>query len=876
MLKLKPPKTSALEQESPGQRRSSDTRTCSELVPWLFACNPATVVCKDSSLLAAFEYSGPDTDSITAGEMLKLIEDLTQTLISLSRQPLTLWWTVQRRRISGYDTLPLPDLYAQIVDDERRQAFAQSGSHLNRHYLTIIRPPEAGLDRFSGRLSHALSHDGLPLYKALLQALRGTFSDQYAFAYTAAELHHQIEEFEALLGHLLAGLPNLKCSRLSGAQLSAFLHATCSPCAENQTSVDLSDHPFLDLALPDTEIIPGHDFLSFEGNGRKRYAVALSIPVARENWPDQVAPTTLDDLLKVQGELTINQVYRLVSQARAERFINSMRKYHDNRQLDVRGLLSAALKKGNSDQVRHNLARAQAASETDALHGEVSMGQQAYGWYNLTILAWSPVFEAGGPDSIQSASAERAAYAQASATCKAAEAILRTAHFTPVREKLHALSAFSVTIPGMWRECARWAFIDAQVLARLAPLRTVAQGERYNLHLSREMGIACPALATFPTEYGTPFHFTGYFDDVGHVLLCGDSGSGKTSFLNLSWTLFRKYSGATIYLFDKDYSSRIPVLMQGGTYLDIAPEHGESTICFNPIALLAHERHLEWLKDWILFLGSLRGYQPGAQDDMQLLNVLRATRNIDRALWRLCAIYSQLPDGPFKQQLASWVGDGAYAHYFDNLEDSFTATNLIGIEVGKIIHHPLVAPPLLDLCFYRLDDTLTMNRLNGAIAPTFIGLPEVWHLLDNPRFAKKIVDWISTLRKKLGSVWMDTQSPESYLHSPVYPSLRDNVPTCIFLPPSGSFNPSQRAALETGLGLHAGQIQGIEKGTRKRDYFITQKNGFARRISLALDLRTLAILRSELSAQAIFERHYRSGHPAWRARYFEEMTHATR
>lgn len=100
----------------------------------------------------------------------------------------------------------------------------------------------------------------------------------------------------------------------------------------------------------------------------------------------------------------------------------------------------------------------------------------------------------------------------------------------------------------------------------------------------------------------------------------------------------------------------------------------------------------------------------------------------------------------------------------------------MGIELGKIIHNSLVAPALLDLCFYQIDDTLTRNRLNGKIAPTFIGLPEVWHLLDNPRFANKIVDWVSTLRKKLGCVWMDTQSPESYLDSPVYPSLRDNVP----------------------------------------------------------------------------------------------------
>ncbi len=877
MLKLKHPSTSPFEHESLaaiGQRHNAGTRTCAELVPWLFACNQQTLVCKDSSLLAAFEYSGPDTDSITAGSMLKLIEDLTQSLVGLSHQPITLWWTVYRRQISGYDTLPLPDLYAQMVDDERRRAFEQSGSYLNHHYLTIARPPEAGLDRFSGRLSHALSHDGLPLYKAFWQAVRGTFSDQYAFAYTADELDHQVEDFEGLLSALLAGLPNLKCTRLSGYRLGAFLHAACSPCAEDKTTTGISDHPFLDVALPDTEVIPGHDFLSFEGNGCKRYALALSVPVARENWPDQIAPTTLDDLLKINGELTLSHVFRLASRVRAERFIDSMRKYHDNRRLDIRGLLSAALKKGDTEHVGQNRARAQAANEADTLRGAVSMGQEAYGWYNLTILAWSPVFAAGGPDAAQAASAAHSAYTQASATCKAAEDIMRAAHFMPVREKLHALSAFTVTIPGMWSECARWAFIDAQILARLAPLRTVAQGERYNPHLSQEMGMDCPALATFPTEYGPPFHFTGYFNDVGHVLLCGDSGSGKTAFLNLSWTLFRKYPGAMIYLFDKDYSSRIPVLMQGGTYLDIQPEN-EHSARFNPVALLAHERHFEWLKDWILFLGSLRGYTPNAQGDAQLVNALRATRHIDRKLWQLHAIYSQLPDGSFKQQLAAWVGSGAYAHYFDNLEDSFASTSIMGIELGKIIHNSLVAPALLDLCFYQIDDTLTRNRLNGKIAPTFIGLPEVWHLLDNPRFANKIVDWVSTLRKKLGCVWMDTQSPESYLNSPVYPSLRDNVPTCIFLPPSGNLAPSQREALETGFGLHAGQIHGIEKGTRKRDYFITQKNGFARRLSLTLDRRTLAILRSELSAQAIFERHYRSGHAAWQARYFEEMTHVS-
>lgn len=863
------------------QRTDGDRRSTAELVPWLFRFSDSLVVNKDSALMATYEFAGPDADALSGSHILELMDNLITSLRDMARRPIALWWTVHRRRSARYLSALMPDPVSQRIDDARRDTFEHAANYTNRHYVTFTLAPEIGIDRFAGKVMHGMTHDGLSIARSLLQAVRGTFSDQYLFAYTASELAAIVETFEATLFGFVAGNPRLNCRRLSGDRLGAFMHACAAPPADHLEATPVPDIPALDAAMCDTEIRPGHDYLRFYAGGRQRFGIAAGVPARRDFWPDSVLPTSLDGLLKVPGELTISHCFRLTTPSAAMRFIDGVRRYHEGRRLDTRSLLAATLRGGDLSGARQNQARSAAADDANRRAGKVEMAEEVYGYYNLSVLSYSPVFET---DPFDDGRVAEAAWTQAVATHQAVEEALRAAHFTPVRETLHALSAFATTIPGMWRECARWSFIDTEALVRLLPLRGVSDGHRINTHLTKETGKRCPALAAFPTEFGTPYWFTAFLGDVGHMLVCGRTGFGKTIFMLLCATLFRKYPNAWLYGFDKDLSMRIPTILQGGRYMQFDSQTGETSgiiwasgvhaderAQMNPLVLLADPRHLEFLVEWIILLVQQRGtYRVSAADRRELELALAATRSrSNRRLWRLRTIHASLPAGPLADELAMWTGPAVQAHYFDNVEDSFDDSHWVSMATDRILASPVIARPFLSYVTYRIQDSLEQRRAQGIIGPTLVMLPEIWSLLDDASFARQIGNWIVTMRKKLGCVWMDAQSPEQVSSSPIWPQIRDNVLVRVFVPVE-NFTPSAKTAYQRDFGLSDGQIRTIQKLVAKRDYFIAEQGGASRRISIPLDAVSIAILRSELSAQILFDQHLHSGRPDWKARYIEE------
>lgn len=862
-----------------GQRiNNPKRRSCAELVPWLFPYDTkrGEIVNKDSGVAVTYEFAGPDTDSISTYQVLEMLEHFISSLRDLGRRPVTIWWTVHRRRTSRYPTRPMPDRMSQIVDDERRNTFEKEGNYTNRHYFTLVLRPEVGIDRFAGRVVHGVTNDELSIPRAIWQAIRASFSDQYLFAYTASELPAVIEAFEASVQGFIASNSNLTAWRLTGKRLGAFMHNVCSPPSDDVKEMEIPDTPALDLEMCDTEVAVGHDYLHFYSNGRCRFGIAAGVPGRRDFWAKRVSTKSLDGLLKIKGELTISHCFRLTSQGTAKRFIDSIRKYHEGRSFDVRALLAAALKGGDSNNQRKNESRTKAAKDANTRAGKVEMAEEQYGFYNLSIVSYSPVYEET-PENVHEAAPK--AYAQAVATHKAVEEVLRGAQFAPVRETLHALSTFATTIPGMWRECARWSFIDTEVLSRLLPLRGVSAGNMFNRHLSRELGERMPALAAFMTEYGTPFWFTGYMMDLGHMLICGRSGFGKTIFMLLCATLFRKYPNLRIYGFDLKLSMRIPTILQGGRYLQFNPDADgispdERATC-GPLVLLEHDRHLPFLMDWICMLVGQRGYRATADDRIELEQALRAAQK-KRNLWRLQAIHASLPkNGQFAKELATWVGSSVDAHYFDNLSDSFSEAEWVTIATDKIMSNKAVARPFLSYATYRIRDSLEQRRARGELGPTIIMLPEIWNLLDDEDFARQIGAWIVMMRSLLGNIWMDAQTPEQVSSSSIWPAIRDNVAIRVFVPVK-EFKPATKQAFERDFGMAEAQIAAIKECRPKKDYFISEDGGLSRRVSVPLSIESEAILRSESSSQVLLDRHMRSGDPNWRDNYFSEAVEQIR
>ena len=140
----------------------------------------------------------------------------------------------------------------------------------------------------------------------------------------------------------------------------------------------------------------------------------------------------------------------------------------------------------------------------------------------------------------------------------------------------------------------RVVFVSAGVAATLAPLFGPPIGERRCVHLD------APALTVFETPSGTPYHYDLFGGrDVGHTLMLGATGAGKSFTLNYLLVQALQYNPRVLIL-DLGGSYRALTQFLGGGYLEVSPE--QDAIKLRPFALDPSERTMQFLSAWVLRL----------------------------------------------------------------------------------------------------------------------------------------------------------------------------------------------------------------------------------------------------------------------------------
>jgi len=105
-----------------------------------------------------------------------------------------------------------------------------------------------------------------------------------------------------------------------------------------------------------------------------------------------------------------------------------------------------------------------------------------------------------------------------------------------------------------------------------------------------------PPLLITRTEGATPFRLTTHVGDVGHALIVGPTGAGKSVLLATLILQFRKYADAQIYVFDKGRSVRAAMLGLGGQFHDLGLEGG---LTFQPLRDVHDPAARAWAAEWI-------------------------------------------------------------------------------------------------------------------------------------------------------------------------------------------------------------------------------------------------------------------------------------
>src|SRR5712675_609413 len=173
-------------------------------------------------------------------------------------------------------------------------------------------------------------------------------------------------------------------------------------------------------------------------------------------------------------------------------------------------------------------------------------------------------------------------------------------------------------------------------LAHMMPLSAVWAGPQRNEHLNG------PPLLFAKTEGATPFRLSLHVGDVGHTLVVGPTGAGKSVLLALLALQFRRYPGAQIFAFDFGCSVRAATIAMGGDWHDIGGVlSGDSTefVELQPLATIDDPSERGWAAEWIAgILGRERvEVTPEAKDHLwSALTSLASAPIQERTLTGLC------------------------------------------------------------------------------------------------------------------------------------------------------------------------------------------------------------------------------------------------
>jgi type IV secretion system protein VirB4 len=109
-----------------------------------------------------------------------------------------------------------------------------------------------------------------------------------------------------------------------------------------------------------------------------------------------------------------------------------------------------------------------------------------------------------------------------------------------------------------------------------------------------------PAAAQARTSGSTPFRLSTHVGDVGHMLIVGPTGAGKSVLLGLIALQFRRYPDSQVYIFDKGLSARAAVLACGGSHHALGLGGGEEGPSrSSPCAISTRADERAWAAEWI-------------------------------------------------------------------------------------------------------------------------------------------------------------------------------------------------------------------------------------------------------------------------------------
>jgi len=729
-------------------------------LPWAALVAPGVVLNKDGSFQRTLAFRGPDLESATEAELVSACARANNVLKRFGTG-WALFFDAERRAASAYPDSRFPDAASWLVDQERRAAFLAEGEHYESLYhLTLVCLPSADATEAAGR-------------SLIERPEAGRGRDwRDALAGFVAETDRALDLFSGFMPEIAA---------LDDAATLTFLHNAISSRSHR---VAVPETPiYLDALLADTPLIGGLEPMLGE-----RHIRTLTVL----GFPNLSRPGMLDALN--HQDFGYRWVTRFIAldKSDATRVLTKLRRQWFNKRKSVTQLLREVMY--NQPVQLLDSDADNKVVDADAALQELGGDHVAFGYLTTTITV-TDTDRARVEDKVRQI-----------------ERIVNGLGFTTIREGVNAVEAWLSSLPGQVYANVRQPLVHSLNLAHLMPLSSVWAGPARNAHLDG------PPLLYASTAGSTPFRLSTHVGDVGHVLVVGPTGAGKSVLLALIALQFRRYAGAQVYIFDKGFSARAAVLAMGGAHhaLGLGADSG-GALAFQPLRQIDHATERSWAAEWIAALLAHEKVAVTPEVKDQIWSALLSLASAPPGERTLTGLAMLLQSNALRTAIGAYTLDGPYGQLLDAAEQDLAFADVQCFETEALMGQAGVVAPVLTYLFHRLEE-----RFDGR--PTLLILDEAWIFLDHPLFAARIREWLKVLRKKNVAVLFATQSLADIASSSIAPAIIESCPQRILLPNDRAIEPQGREAYAR-FGLNERQIELISRATPKRQYYLQSARG---------------------------------------------------
>src|SRR6478672_8075666 len=546
---------------------------------------------------------------------------------------------------------------ASRTDEERRRFFESRGQMYQSQFTLVVTwlPPALTQKKFTD----LMFEDDRPARDAREQTL--SIIKQFC------------REVSALESRLA---PPFKMRRLKGRAVQqedgSYLiydelleHLNYRPSGKNHPVIRPRNPIYLDAGIGGQDLVTG----VIPRIGRKFVQI-----VTLDGFPHESSPGILSVLAELPLEYRWTSRYLFLDRHEASGLLKTYRKKWRQK---MRGIFSQIFPNPNAYV---NADAKMMSEDAEEALVEIESGDTAGGYYTSTVVVFDEDRQ------------------KVEAVAKQVEKAINNAGFVARIESLNTMDALIGSLPGHGVQNVRRPYVSVFNLAHLIPTSSIWTGEE-KAPCPMYPALS-PALMHCVTKGHTPFRLNLHARDVGHTIIFGPTGKGKSTLLALIIAQLCRYRDISIFCFDKGMSIYPLARACGGAHYTIAGD--DESLAFCPLQFLETPSDKAWALEWIEIILALNGKEitPGERNE-----IAGALESLSRSHGNsLTHFLSTVQVREVQETLKQYTVEGSFGHLLDAETDSLALARYTTFEIEHLMNlGEKYALPVLLYLFRRIE-----------------------------------------------------------------------------------------------------------------------------------------------------------------------------